>query len=123
APDWSTPIVILGHPGSGKTFLLRWLAVSAVESALRFGVTSPIPLLISLATYAQASDSIGIYEYLKEVLLEAKQPIVHWLDQAVSERRVFFLLDGLDEVGDEAARRQMTEAVESLRQAAKGCLV
>lgn len=123
APEWSAPVVILGHPGSGKTFLLRWLAVSAVESTLRFGVASPIPLLISLATYAQATDPIGIYEYLKEVLLEAKQPIVHWLDEAISERRVFFLLDGLDEVGDEAARRQMTEAVESLRQVAKGCLV
>jgi hypothetical protein len=123
APDWSGPVVILGHPGSGKTFLLRWLAVSAVESTLRFGVSDPIPLLISLATYAQAADPIGIYEYLKEMLLEAKQPMAHWLDEAVAARRIFFLLDGLDEVGDEAARRQMTEAVELLRHAAKGCLV
>ena len=117
------PLVILGHPGSGKTFFLRWLAVTAAERESLCGIEWPLPLLTSLSAYAQTPGPVSLLEHLIETLLENGQSAAHGVERAVSERRALFLLDGLDEVGDEAARRRMVEAVKALVRDVPGCLV
>ncbi|WP_395853631.1 NACHT domain-containing protein [Cystobacter fuscus] len=116
-------VVVLGHPGSGKTFFLRWLAISASQQGSLLGIDSPIPVLTSLAAYAQAPGPVSLYDYFLEVLLENDQPAAHIMELAVAEKRAIFLLDGLDEVGDELARRKMSDAVETLIKRVPGCLV
>ena len=119
------PFVVLAHPGSGKTFLLRWLALAAAKRRpdVDLGVKDPLPLLVSLAAYAQASQSIGLLHYLTEMLLEAGQPAAHRVGRAADERQAVFLLDGMDEVGDEGARRRAMEGIRELHEQAPGCLI
>ena len=117
------PLVILGHPGSGKTFFLRWLAVTSAESKSFCGMVRPLPLLASLSAYAQAPGPVSLLAHLTETLLEGGQWAAHGVARAVAERRALFLLDGLDEAGDESARRRMVEAVKVLVQEVPGCMV
>ena len=119
------PFVILAHPGSGKTFLLRWLALAAVKRRpdVDLGVKAPLPVLVSLAAYAQVPQSIGLLHYSTEMLLEAGEPAAHWVGRATVERQAVFLLDGMDEVGDEAARRRAMDAIRALHAEAPGCLI
>jgi hypothetical protein len=121
APAWMA--VVLGHPGSGKTFFLRWLTMRAGTQEQVVSIRRPLPLLTSLSAYAQSPGPISLYEYFLEVLLENGQSAAHVLGRAVAERRAIFLLDGLDEVGDESARRRMIEAVRAFQQEVAGCLV
>jgi hypothetical protein len=115
--------VILGHPGSGKTFFLRWLAVHMAGSRSFLGIERSLPLLTSLPAYAQAPGPIALYDHFVEMLLEARQPAAHAVERAIGEKKAVFLLDGLDEVGDDVARRKIIDAVEALRKRAPGCLL
>jgi hypothetical protein len=119
------PIAVLGHPGSGKTFLLRWLALATgrpeVQASLK--IAAPLPLLASLAAYTQAPQPMDLLEYLTESLLAAGQPAAHVIHKAIDAREAVFLLDGLDEVGDETARRRVLDAVGRLEEQVPGCLL
>ena len=119
------PFVVLAHPGSGKTFLLRWLALAAAKRRpdVDLGVKDPLPLLVSLAAYAQVPQSIGLLHYIIEMLLEAGQLAAHGVGRAADERQAVFLLDGMDEVGDEGARRRAMEGIRELHEQAPGCLI
>jgi predicted NACHT family NTPase len=55
--------------------------------------------------------------------LEARQSAAHVVDAATREQRAVFLIDGLDEAGDEAGRKRAVDAVETLRKRAPGCLI
>ena len=125
--DWiayfgrAQPYVVLGHPGSGKTFLLRWIATQAGNNYC--GIQQPLPLLISLSAFAQHPGPIGLLEYIQETLLEAGQPIASALTHIVSQGRAIFLLDGLDETGDAFFRRRISSAIEDLQKEASNNLI
>ncbi|HSN97011.1 MAG TPA: NACHT domain-containing protein, partial [Candidatus Nanopelagicales bacterium] len=129
--DWlrlaprDAPIVVLAHPGAGKTFLLRWLALATTNRrpGVALGMEAPLPLLISLAAYAQAPQPMGLLRYATEGLLEAGEPAAHLVEHAVSDRQAIFLLDGVDEAGDEPARRRALESIKELHERAPGCLI
>lgn len=99
--------VILGDPGSGKSSLLRYLALrwAQVEDAnLRY--TQPLPLLIELRDYNRwqcpSGKSFACYLH--------KAPTWHRLNQITLDHllkqpdRVVLLLDGLDEIFDPVQR-------------------
>lgn len=119
----STPAVavVLGHPGSGKTFFLRWLALRAASADEFLGVHAPLPVLVSLAAFARAPRPMSLHDYIIESLLQEDQPAAHVLDRAMQQGQVLFLLDGLDEAGDEAGRRQVAKAIQALAGRAPGC--
>ncbi|WP_437668991.1 NACHT domain-containing protein [Sorangium sp. So ce131] len=118
------PIVLLAHPGSGKTFLLRWLSLAATSRPPTVGVAeAPLPLLVSLAAYAQAPQPMTLLEYAEQMLLRAGEPAAHLVERAVAERQAVFLLDGVDEAGDEAARRHVLRAIRELQQQAPSCRI
>jgi NACHT domain len=117
------PVVILGHPGSGKTFFLRWLALRAATEPVFVEIEQPVPFLTSLSAYAESPGPVSLYDYMIEMLLQARQPAAHVVARSVEARRAIFLFDGLDEVGAEPARRRMVEAIGALRERAPGCLI
>jgi hypothetical protein len=106
--------ILLGHPGAGKTFFLRWLALHAAESDTLFGMDQPLPVLVPLSAFARAPRPITLDEHIVEILLQEGQPAAHVFDAAARAGRVLFLLDGLDEVGDEPVRRSVAEAMREL---------
>ncbi|MEL7362828.1 MAG: NACHT domain-containing protein, partial [Bacteroidota bacterium] len=100
-------LVILGDPGSGKSSLMRYLALrwaSIAEPTVR--ALQPIPLVIELGAYARWScdGQRDLVRYLEEGPLPYNwQPglLARLLDQP---GRVMVLLDGLYEIFDVAAR-------------------
>jgi hypothetical protein len=100
-------LVVLGDPGSGKSSLLRFLALrwARIDDAnLRY--TQPLPLLIELREYNrwECSDGKSFSKYLHEARAWHRlnqHTLKHLLEQP---DRVVLLLDGLDEVFDPAER-------------------
>jgi hypothetical protein len=113
--------ILLGHPGSGKTFFLRWLSLHAAEANTLFGMEQPLPLLVPLSAFARAPRPITLDEHIVETLLQEGQPAAHVFDAAARAGRVLFLLDGLDEVGDEPVRRGVAEAMRGLAERFPRC--
>ena len=102
--------VILGDPGSGKSSLLRYLALrwaNIKDPTLRH--TQPLPLIVELRDYGRWECVAGkdFTRYLHE------GPTWHRLNQITLAKlvehsdRVTLLLDGLDEVFDPALREQV----------------
>lgn len=112
--------LILGGPGAGKSFFLRWCALqisaaTAPESSA-FAAVDALPVVISLAAVGLMPGLPGLEEYAVESLLAEGLAAGHLLTEAGRNGRALFLLDGLDEVGDVAARRRALAAVVTLSQ-------
>ena len=107
-------MVILGDPGSGKSSLLRFLALEwARNENAHQRYTQALPLLIELRDYNRWPCPSGksFLRYLHEA------PTWHRLNQHTldyllkQERRVILLLDGLDEVFDPVEREHVTNDI------------
>ena len=127
-------LVILGDPGSGKSVLCRWIAFQMsqhqgpeVSSENAWLGVPRLPILIRTARFA---------EYVKDLRLLTGQELLDFLGQHTSEiqspfkedltdqkigelckqeitnGRAVVILDGLDEVGKPALRRQVSQAIE-----------
>ncbi len=106
-------LVILGDPGSGKSSLLRFLALEwARESDPNRRALAPVPLLIELRDYhskrrqAECSDNFLSYLHKAYSLHRFNQNALAALLQN-SPSRFLLLLDGLDEIFDRQEREQV----------------
>ena len=95
-------VAILGAPGSGKSTLCRYLAVTAARQA-----GGRVPLLLTVRGWA----SEGACEALLDVAVrEAGETLsirttVEALEELCTAGRTMLLVDGVDEAGPEARRR------------------
>ncbi len=109
--------VLLGAPGSGKTTLMSYWAVTTCTT--EDGVINPdlpddcLPILIRIRDLAKHPE-MGVLEFAIDFAqreLSAKELpkgfFEYWLDNG----QALILLDGLDEVADEAQRRKTVERI------------
>lgn len=112
-------LVVVGHPGNGKTTLLRWLAYRAACGKLS-GIDAKAyitPIYIRLADFSRALEIDPKTELLKFTSsITAKRGCPHIEDELRAKlesntSHCLVLLDGLDEVGDEHRRAGLVEAI------------
>ena len=112
-------VVLLGTPGSGKTTLMSYFAVMlAQEKPEQLGLDASVdwlPILIKIRDLVKQPE-INILNYVRymaqeDLGVQALPPdfFEHWL----KDGRALILLDGLDEVAEEARRYKVVERIES----------
>jgi HEAT repeat protein len=114
--------VVLGAPGSGKTMIASYFALMLCETAqsdpTQIGLEKDadyLPVVVRIRDWI-LQPKMGLLEYLRsnaEASLACKELptgfFEHWLERG----RALILLDGLDEVVDEAQRRKVAEQIET----------
>jgi HEAT repeat protein len=114
--------VVLGAPGSGKTMLASYFALMLCKTTqsdpTQIGLKAEddyLPVVVRIRDWI-LQPNMGLLEYLRsnaEANLSCKELptgfFEHWLERG----RALILLDGLDEVVDEAQRRKIAEQIET----------
>jgi formylglycine-generating enzyme required for sulfatase activity/energy-coupling factor transporter ATP-binding protein EcfA2 len=138
-------LVVLGDPGSGKTTLLRYLALryardraegtTVVRDWLARPESGHLPLLVPLrnlgaylkAHYPTPDGAEGhdrVLEFLRAYLKGERLAMPDdFFDRDLEAGRVALLLDGMDEVGDDALRQRVARLVEAFACAYPQCRV
>ncbi|MGE5342746.1 MAG: NACHT domain-containing protein [Candidatus Omnitrophota bacterium] len=107
-------LVILGHPGSGKTTLMKWIAMQCVCSKDKV-FSEFIPVFIPLKDLGRDPDKTyrgkNILE-LVDLVLKCEAISTSFLSKLFEANRLLFLFDGLDEVADETIRREVIDWIQ-----------
>jgi formylglycine-generating enzyme required for sulfatase activity len=110
--------VITGGPGAGKTTLLRFLALN-INDYFKEMDDPFLPIIFPISSYSKQRQKttvrgFNLAEFLKDFYQERHLPDLTLLFQdAWARGRAVFLLDGLDEVSDDAERMRMIDDIGS----------
>lgn len=112
-----TNLVIIGAPGSGKTTLLKHIALSLVDGS---GFNKPpiqkVPIMLFLRDLVPNIMKDQNFPLLRAVQNDQERWqesfSLDWLGEELQRKNCLILLDGLDEVANESARRQVAAWVD-----------
>ena len=126
--DWllqgERALLLSGAPGSGKSTVLRCLALDLVSPpelfpAVHHRLGVRIPLLIPFALWsrlaAKEQREVGLPEVIRETFgaLVPKRELEDSFIEALSDERLLLLIDGLDEYSDEQSARTTFATIET----------
>jgi formylglycine-generating enzyme required for sulfatase activity len=136
AIDRARHLVLLGEAGSGKSTVLRYLALSLAQQVLSAAdpaATAIVPLFLPLQALAQRFLDLPDHQISGETLWQAiaayrdrlafDLPPIATLAELRDTDRLFLLLDGLDEVASITTRAALAEAVHQFALAYPQCRI
>jgi len=108
----SPHLLILGPAGSGKTALLKWLALQFAQGKApadvveRFNLKQPVPIFVDLPDFAASGQTL--FEFIVNRLSDRQFPYSEafaegFLENQLQAGRCILLFDGLDRVTPEVA--------------------
>jgi formylglycine-generating enzyme required for sulfatase activity len=106
-----TRVIVLGDPGSGKSTMLKYLALRLAKDE-----AAPLPVLLPLNAYARAlrQKEINLQAYFHEYFAARAEEVASLaplFKEAIDAGKAVIMLDGLDEVQeDRSALVQKVEA-------------
>lgn len=111
----SNNVAVIGNAGSGKSTVLRCLALDLLGDQRLFPAVAKkwgrhLPLFISFAKWVRLTETSAGAVGIKDLLRASWQQqltvdLVNLIDQAIDESRVVLFVDGLDEWANEQAAR------------------
>jgi hypothetical protein len=115
--------IILGTPGSGKSTILRWLALQMARAYLNEDYNLPenlrpkqIPILLRISDYAkqlskQETERQSLRDFLVQQTSRLHSELPSKLLDELKAGHCLVLLDGLDEVTSESMQRRVNESI------------
>ena len=101
-------LMVIGPPGSGKSMLLKYLALNYAEDGLRELPEQPIAIFLELHRLSDPNKSLK--QHLVEALDRDHFPKAEtFVSQGLERGRLMLLLDGLDEVNSSERPRVVRE--------------
>lgn len=111
--DGAPGVVILGGPGTGKTTLLKYLALTYAKGLHGERLERPrplLPLFVTLREITETNRNQGLADYLAGVCEGVGCKVSPgFFDKKLRDGDCIILLDGLDEVADETQRSQVAK--------------
>jgi len=115
----SKKFVLLGAPGSGKTTLLSYFAVMLAQKQPEIlglaADTDLLPIIIKIRDLAKRAEHLSILDYIRQFAsgnLQVKELPTGFFEYWLEHGRALILLDGLDEVANEAKRYEIVNQIE-----------
>ena len=115
----SKKFVLLGAPGSGKTTLLSYFAVMLAQKQPEIlglaAHTDLLPIIIKIRDLAKRAEHLSILDYIRHFAsgnLQVKELPTGFFEYWLDDGRALILLDGLDEVANEAKRYEIVNQIE-----------
>jgi predicted NACHT family NTPase len=115
----SQKFVLLGAPGSGKTTLMSYFAVMLAQKQPEIlglaADTDLLPIIIKIRDLAKRAEHLSILDYIRQFAsgnLQVKELPTGFFEYWLDDGRALILLDGLDEVANEAKRYEIVNQIE-----------
>jgi len=115
--------VILGNPGTGKSTLLDYLALvfsSRIDPLLCERLGNPLPLYARLSEVGAVGDSRPLVKLLDDSIRMPTLP-PNFSEERLNAGNCIVLLDGLDEILEEAMRQKVLEEIQDLADSHEDC--
>lgn len=100
-------IWLSGDAGSGKTTLLQWIAMKSAENSDEISrLRNTIPIFIPLRKYNCAK--LSLKQCIENIMKDSSYNIPEgWMEQLIQLGRFVFLIDGFDEVNENAREQTL----------------